>query len=294
MKPTLLVIGGPTASGKTKLAIKLAQKFDTSIVSADSRQFYKEMNIGTAKPTLEERQQAEHYLVDHLSIHDHYTVGDYEKEVLDLLAHLFEKKKKVILSGGSGLFIKAVCEGLDQFPDVAPTIREELNDAFKTKGIEFLQTELKNTDPEYYKIVDLQNPVRLIRALEVYRASGKPFSSFRNQKPKDRFFQSHCFYLNPERALLYEKINQRVDQMLSQGLEAEAKALYPYKHLNALQTVGYQEWFDHFDGSIDRNTAIELIKRNSRRYAKRQMTWLRNQQNWTIWEGENSLLPITD
>ena len=279
-KKFLIVIAGPTASGKTKVAIKLAKYFDTEIISADSRQFYREMEIGTAKPTETERNEAKHHFVDFMSIHDAYSVGDFEKEVLELLEELYQKHQVVILAGGSGLFVRAVCEGLDEFPDVSPEIRAEVNALFKEKGLEALQEELQKVDPAYYDVVDKQNPMRLLRAIEVFRASGKPYSSFRKAKKATRPFTPIYIQLDTDRLVLYERINLRVDQMIQQGLIEEVRQLLPFKDMNALQTVGYQELFDYFDEKITKAEAIELIKRNSRRYAKRQMTWLRKDLHW--------------
>ncbi|MEM9921117.1 MAG: tRNA (adenosine(37)-N6)-dimethylallyltransferase MiaA [Bacteroidota bacterium] len=280
-KPSyLLVIAGPTASGKTSMAIRLAKHFKTVILSADSRQFYRELSIGTAKPTEEERAQAPHYFIDSLSIQDDYSVGDYERDALELLRKLFEKHPLVILTGGSGLFIKAVCEGLDEFPEVPEAVRAELEQLLEAQGILALQEELRLSDPTYYEQVDLHNPSRLIRALSVIRSSGLPFSHFRQQQPKPRFFTPLYTKLEMDRDLLYERINRRVDQMMKAGLLEEVRRVAPFRHLNALQTVGYQEFFDHFDGFYDLVAAVELVKRNSRRYAKRQLTWLRKQDHW--------------
>ncbi len=269
------MVGGPTASGKTTLGIRLAQHFNTEILSADSRQFYKEMNIGTAKPDVEELSQAKHHFIDSLSIEDNYTVGDYEKDALTLLEQLYSEHDIVIMVGGSGFFIKAVCEGLDEFPDIPTQIRDDLNELFKKEGIQALQAELQQADINYYNQVDLQNPKRLLRALEVYRTTGQPFSTFHHQKKKKRAFIPIYIGIDWDREALYERINLRVDLMLKAGLEEETRTLLPYKDLSALQTVGYQEWLDYFDGHIDKDEAIRLIKRNSRRYAKRQLTWFR-------------------
>lgn len=276
----LLVIGGPTASGKTAVAIELARYYNTEIISADSRQFFKEMTIGTAKPSPEERAMAVHHFVDHISIEEPFSVGDFERDALACLERLFQEKKVVILAGGSGLYIRALCEGLDQFPDIDPEIRTQLNLDFETKGLAFLQQELQACDPDYFAVVDTNNPKRLIRALEVYRGSGQSYSSFRKGNQVKRPFQPIYIQLEWERALLYERINKRVDLMLAAGLLEEAQSLYPSKHLNALQTVGYQELFDYFDKKTSLEEAIELIKRNSRRYAKRQLTWLRKNDFW--------------
>lgn len=279
MSKHLIVIAGPTASGKTSLGIRLAQKYDSAILSADSRQFYREMSIGTAKPTEEELAAAKHYFVDNLSIHDEYSVGDYEREAIDLLNDVFARKDVALIVGGSGLFIKAVLEGLDEFPDVPNEVKENLIVLEKEKGIEVLQNMLKEKDPAYFSEVDIHNPHRLIRALSVIEVSGKPFSSFRNQAPKERGFSPIIIQLEWEREELYDRINRRVDLMLEAGLLDEVASLLPLKHLNALQTVGYQEFFDYLDNKITKEEAIRLVKRNSRRYAKRQMTWLRKMEN---------------
>jgi tRNA dimethylallyltransferase len=276
----LLVIGGPTASGKTALAIQFAQHFATEILSADSRQFYREMSIGTAKPSAAELAQAPHHFINSLSITQAYSVGDYEREALALLDNLYQKHDILILTGGSGLFVNALCRGLDAFPEVPDAIKEQVEMDFQEKGLAFLQNELQTQDPDYYAQVDIQNPQRLMRALAVIRASGRAFSAYRNQAPEPRYFIPIYIWITWERELLYQRINQRVAHMLAQGLEQEALALYPQKHLSSLQTVGYQEFFDHFEGNISHNEALELIKRNSRRYAKRQGTWMRRDGFW--------------
>ena len=276
----LIIIGGATASGKTKVAIEIAQHLNTDIISADSRQFYREMSIGTAKPTKEERAMAIHHFVDCVSIHENFTVGDFEQEALKLLDELFQDKNCVVLTGGSGLYIRALCEGLDVFPDVPAEVRANLNADFEKEGIAFLQKKLNILDPEYYKIVDKNNPIRLIRALEVCISSGSPYSSFRKGSKAKRPFESIYIRLDWDREVLYDIINRRVDLMMEEGLEEEAKDLFPFKGLNALQTVGYQELFDYFEKKISLDEATELIKRNSRRYAKRQMTWLRKDEFW--------------
>lgn len=279
---TLIVIAGPTASGKTALSIRLAQKLGTEIISADSRQFYKEMAIGTAKPAPHELAQVKHHFIDSHSITDNFNVGDFEQYGLALLHELFKTHNTVILTGGSGLYIKAICEGFDQLPDVDPAIREQLNATFDTNGIADLQEKLKQADPEYYAQVDINNPQRIIRALEVYQSSGQPFSSYRRKNYQERPFNILKIGLLWPREQLYERINLRVDEMIAQGLIDEVKALLPYCHLNALQTVGYTEIFDYLDGKTDLQTAIYLIKQNTRRFAKRQMTWFNKdkQINW--------------
>jgi tRNA dimethylallyltransferase len=276
----LIVLAGPTASGKTEVSIKIVQHFKTEIISADSRQFYSEMSIGTAKPSEEDLTKVPHHFINSLSVHDHFTVGDFEKEAQNLLSQLFKKHSVVVMTGGSGLFIKAVCEGLDIFPEVPDSISKEVNNLFKNEGIEALQKELKTTDPEYFDKVDQNNPMRLIRAIQVCRASGQSFSNFLKGKKADRFYKIIYLNLELDREILYDRINRRADQMIESGLEKEARILFPFKHLIPLQTVGYQEFFDYFDNKITLQKAIELIKRNSRRYAKRQMTWLRKDNHW--------------
>jgi tRNA dimethylallyltransferase len=270
---TLIVIAGPTASGKTAAAIELAKRYKTVIVSADSRQFYREMSIGTAKPNDDELAAVKHYFINSLSITETFTAGDYEKQSLDLLNNLFQIHDAVILVGGSGLFVKAVCEGFDEFPNPAPGLREKLNRELDEKGIGFLQEKLKIADLEYYGQVDLNNPQRVIRALEVFETTGKPFSSYRKSSINKRPFRVIKLGLNLSREALYQRINSRVDDMVKQGLVEEVNSLLPYRHLNALNTVGYSELFDYFDGKTDLDTAIALIKQNTRRFAKRQITW---------------------
>lgn len=279
---TLIVVAGPTAVGKTDTAIRLANHYNTVVVSADSRQFFREMSIGTAKPNADELAAAKHYFIDSHSITESFSVGDFEKEALALLDELFKQHDVVILAGGSGLYIKAICEGFDDLPTADPGIRHRLNQDFTEKGIHYLQEQLKVADPEYYTQVDLNNPQRLIRALEVFETTGKPFSSFRTSAINKRPFNIIKFGLNLPREILYQRINQRVDIMVEQGLIDEVKALLPYRHLNALNTVGYSELFDYFDGKIDLTRAIELIKQNTRRFAKRQLTWF-NKDKEFIW-----------
>jgi len=291
MEKILLSVVGPTAIGKTKLAISLAQHFKTEIISADSRQFFKEMRIGTAVPTAEELKQAKHHFIQHISIFDSYSVGDFERDALLLLDQLFKEKNIVVMVGGSGLYTKAVTQGLDDFPKVDPKIREQLNQEFKEKGIESLQNELKKRDPDYYSSVDLNNPHRLIRALEVCRETNAPYSSFLSKNKKKRPFKTITIGIEADRALIYDRINQRVDLMVEEGLVEEAKLLERNKELNALQTVGYRELFTYFENneksevnSADKevNFALEEIKKNTRRCAKRQLTWFKKNKE-TIW-----------
>ncbi|MES2427342.1 MAG: tRNA (adenosine(37)-N6)-dimethylallyltransferase MiaA [Bacteroidota bacterium] len=275
----LIVILGPTASGKTTAAIQLAQQYQTVILSADSRQFYREMSIGTAKPDADELAAAKHYFINSHSITEPFSVGDFEKQGLALLNELFKTRDTVILVGGSGLYIKALCEGFDDIPQADTAIREQLNHDFAEKGIEPLQEELKLADPVYCKEVDLNNPQRIIRALEVFRHTGLPFSSYRKATINTRPFNILKIGLDMPREVLYNRINRRVDDMVNLGLIDEAKSLIAYRHLNALNTVGYSELFDYFDGKTDLNKAIDLIKQNTRRFAKRQLTWFRKDQS---------------
>lgn len=277
MKKQLIVIAGPTAVGKTSLSIELAKNYLCPVISADSRQFYKEMNIGTAKPTTQEMQGVRHYFINNISIHDSYTVGDYEKQVIETLENLFKDHKYVILVGGSGLYINAVLNGVDEFEEIPEHIREELNKAYSEKGLSYLQEELKKRDESYYNQVDLNNPQRLIRALEVCIHTDLPYSSFRTKPKKERSFNAIPILINTNRELLYERINHRVDEMIKKGLLEEVKSLYPFKQLNALNTVGYKELFTHLDGNCTLEEAISQIKQNSRRYAKRQLTWFNHQ-----------------
>lgn len=273
--PEIIAVTGPTAVGKTAYTIELAKQLNTIVVSCDSRQFYREMTIGTAKPTPEEMEGVPHYFVDNRSVENPYTAGSYEKEVIPFLEEHFKTHEKIILTGGSGMYLDAVLFGIDDIPDVAAEIVQQLEEELTQNGLAPLQEELQTVDPAYFAQTDPENARRVLRALGVYRTTGKPFSHFHGQTPKQRPFDFSITVLNRNREELYQRINHRVDLMLEQGLEAEAKALYPLQHLKPLQTVGYQEWFDYFDGNSSREKAIELIKRNSRRYAKRQLTWFR-------------------
>ena len=291
---TLIVIAGPTASGKTAFAIKMAKALNTVILSADSRQFYKEMSIGTAAPTVEELAQVKHYFVHHIGIEDKYDVADYERDALQLLNELFKSHDAVIMTGGSGLFIDAVCNGIDAMPDVEPKIREKVQKLYDDGGLRSLQDEVQRLDPEYFTLVDQQNPRRLQRALEVCYQTGKTFSSFRSGHSVQRDFDIKKYALLWDREALIKRIDRRVDLMIKQGLLEEAKALYPKRHLNALNTVGYKELFAYFDGQCTLEEAIEQIKIHTRQYAKRQMTWLRkdNSYQW-ITNDENIITSIS-
>lgn len=279
---TLIVVVGPTAVGKTALAIQLANHFRTSIISADSRQFYQEMSIGTAKPNAEELAQANHYFINSRSIAEDYTAGDFEREALVRLAVLFKSTDVVIAVGGSGLFVRALTEGLDDLPKAGEEIREKLNEWFRTEGLEPLKQRLQEIDPTYYEKADIDNPQRVIRAIEVFEASGKPITFFMNKQKAERPFQVITIGLNTDREWLYNRINQRVDLMMEAGLLEEVKSLLPFRNKPALLTVGYAEIFDYLDGKISLEDAVSQIKQNSRRYAKRQITWFKKYGN-TVW-----------
>ena len=276
----LISIVGPTAIGKTSLSIKLAKKLGCEIISADSRQFFKEMEIGTAKPTKEEMDGVPHHFVDFISVDEKYTAGQFEKDVLTKLEELFEKNDTVIMVGGSGLYVKAVLNGIDEVP-ADEKIREELNERLIFEGIRPLQLELKELDEEHFNRMDIRNPQRLIRALEVCLVSGKPYSDFRKRTVKERPFSITRIGLTADRELIYDRINQRVDLMMEAGLEKEAKILFPKKELNSLNTVGYKELFDYFEEKITLEQAIEKIKQNTRNFAKRQMTWFKKDEGTT-------------
>lgn len=282
MNKFIISIVGPTGIGKTDLSLKLAAHFQTEIISADSRQFFKEIPIGTAAPSNEELSLIPHHFIHHKSITEAYSVGHYEKEVLDCIEKLHQKYDVLILIGGSGLYTKSVLEGLDAFPKVDPKIREQLNLSLKKKGIMALQKELKAKDPETYAKIDLENSHRIIRVLEICKGTGKPYSQFLNKDKIKRSFTSISIGLDATREIIYERINKRVDQMLKKGLVEEAKAVYKHKRMNALNTVGYKELFEHFSGNWTLDFAVEEIKKNSRRLAKRQLTWFKKNKN-TQW-----------
>ena len=281
-KKILLTVVGPTAIGKTSLAIDLALHFGTEIISCDSRQFFKEMSIGTAVPSSEELAQVKHHFIQHKSIFDTYSVGDFERDAITFLKELFKQHNVVIMVGGSGLYADTVVYGLDDFPEVSPEIRNELNELYQKQGITYLQTRLKDLDPIQYTQMDVQNPQRMMRALEVCIASGKPYSSFLNKKETLRDFTNITIGLTAEREVVYNRINERVELMLENGLLIEAQTLFPHKKLNALQTVGYRELFNFFEGKTSLDFAIEEIKKNTRRFAKRQYTWFHKNKdiNW--------------
>ena len=283
MKTTkkLLVIYGPTAVGKTSLAIKLALLHNTEIISADSRQFFKEMKIGTAVPEQDELDAVNHHFIQFKSIHDNYNVGLFEKEAISKIEKLFKHHNDLIMVGGSGLYMDAVCKGLDTFPDIDETLRKELRYKFECYGIQWLQDDVKKIDPTFYASSDVNNHQRLLRCLEVYKQSGQTFSSFKNKKNKTRPFEVEYISINMDREKLYQRINDRVDTMMKKGLLQEVESLIKFQDLNALKTVSYSELFQYLNNDISLERAIELIKQNSRRYAKRQMTWLKRYPiNW--------------
>ena len=278
----LIVLTGPTGIGKTSVGIKLARHFKTEIVSSDSRQIFKELNIGTAVPSKEELATITHHFIQTHSITDNYNASRYENDALNVINTLFKTNRIVLLVGGSMLYIQAVCNGIDIMPDADLEIRKSLKEKLENEGLESLRFQLKKLDPYYYSEVDLKNPNRIIHALEISIMTGKPYSSFRSNPKKKRPFSIIKIGLNCDREILHNRINKRVDQMIETGLENEAKSFYHLKHLNALNTVGYREFFSHFDNEISRDKAIELIKRNSRRYARKQLTWFRSDEQM-IW-----------
>jgi tRNA dimethylallyltransferase len=284
MTKFLIIIVGPTAIGKTVLSIALAQHFDCEIISCDSRQFFKEMTIGTAVPSVEELAQAKHHFIQNKSILENYTVGDFEKEAITKLDELYLTNNYVVMVGGSGLYVDAVLKGFDEFPEIDIAVRSAVKQNYEKLGLDYLQTELKQRDPNYFEVVAKENPQRMMRALEVCIGSGKPYSSFLNQKKNTRNFTPILIGLEAERSVIYDRINQRVDGMMNEGFLAEAKNLLAYKDLNALQTVGYRELFIYFEGKISLAFAIEEIKKNTRRFAKRQLTWFKRNED-TKWFG---------
>lgn len=284
MNHHLIIIAGPTAVGKTTLSIQLAKHYMCPVISADSRQFYKEMSIGTAKPSIEEMEGIAHYFIDNKSIDDVYNIGEYEKEAIELIEKLFLEHDTLILVGGSGLYINAILNGLDEFEEIPTIIRENLIKQYNEKGISFLQEELKQKDFKYYEEVDTNNPQRMMRALEVCIFKGKPFSEYRTKVKKTRNFNSIPILINTSRAILYDRINKRVDEMISSGLVEEVKSLHNKNQLNALNTVGYKELFSYLENKISLQEAINLIKQNSRRYAKRQLTWFNHQGDFETFE----------
>lgn len=276
----VIVIGGATATGKTKTAIAVAKHFGAEIISADSRQFYRKMDIGTAKPTMVELGEVPHHFINSLDISQDYSVGDFEKDALQTISRLHQHRDITVMAGGSGLYIEAVCFGLDQFPEVPTAVKKELEVLYQNGGIIALQQELKHTDPQYWEKVDRQNPHRLLRALGICRASGKPYSAFLTNEKVKRNFIPVFIQLEMDRNELYQRIEERVDLMINQGLLEEAKSLLSARNYNSLQTVGYVELFAHLDGQFSLDRAVDLIKQNTRRFAKRQMTWFRKGKYW--------------
>ena len=277
-KRRLVVIVGATGSGKTDLSIAIAEHLRAPIISTDSRQFFKGIPIGTAQPTEEQLRRVEHHFISCFPLDRDFNCGEYERLALECLDELFEKHEVVVAVGGSGLYIKALCEGMDDLPDADKSLREELMRRLESEGLEPLVEQLRVLDPEYYAQVDRSNPARRVRALEVCLSTGKPYSSMRKGERKERNFEVVKIGVDMPRDVLYDRINRRVDMMIDEGLEAEARAVLPLRHCNSLHTVGFSEMFDYFDGKISREEAIDLIKRNSRRYAKRQMTWFRRDE----------------
>lgn len=291
---SLIVIAGPTAVGKTDVSVQMAKKLGCDIISADSRQFYKELSIGTAKPTKDEMSGVTHHFIDFMSVQDEFSAGKFELAVMDLLPKIFYKTNRVIMTGGSGLYIQAVCEGMNDIPDVDPTFRKDLYKELDQHGLETLVEELKVKDPDYYHAVDINNPQRVIRALEICRGSGRPYSSFRQDQKNRRDFQIVKIGLDRKREDLFRRIDERIEKMIERGLFDEARRNYPFRHLNALKTVGYKEIFEYIDGKYDYNEAVRLLKRNSRRYAKRQLTWFKKDPEfeWLHPEDLKSILTI--
>ncbi|KVV14605.1 tRNA (adenosine(37)-N6)-dimethylallyltransferase MiaA [Flavobacterium sp. TAB 87] len=284
----LITIVGPTAIGKTALSIQLSKQFGCEIISCDSRQFFKEMTIGTAVPNTEELAAVKHHFIQNKSIFDSYTVGDFEKEALQKMEQLFQKNDYIVLVGGSGLYVDAVLKGFDEFPEIPSAVRQNVQEIYTSQGIDALQDILKEKDNSYYNQLlsdnpqTLQNPQRMMRFTEVCLGSRKPYSSFLNQKKNNRNFTPILIGLDAQRAIIYERINKRVDSMMNEGLLSEAENLFPNKILNALQTVGYRELFSYFDREITLNFAIEEIKKNTRRFSKRQLTWFKRNEE-TKW-----------
>ncbi len=271
----LVIILGPTAAGKTDLSVSLAGYYGSEIISADSRQFYRELRIGTAVPSPDHLQEIRHHFIGQLSVNDYFNVSMFEKQALELLDSLFKRMDLVFMCGGSGMYIDVVCHGIDEFPDIDTGIRDQLIEQYREHGLEGIRCELKRIDPGYYGTVDLNNPNRILKALEIYYMTGKPYSAFLKQEKQERTFNIIKIGLNTDRELLYERINRRVDGMIGSGLVEEAKSLEQYRHTNALNTMGYKEIFQYLDGQLSLEEAAELIKRNTRRYARRQLTWFR-------------------
>lgn len=276
---TLLVVLGPTGVGKSAVSLQLAQHYHSEIISADSRQFFRELCIGTAVPTAEDLKSVPHHFVQNRSIHEYYNVSEYETEALELISQLFMTRNPLILTGGSMLYVDTVCKGIDDIPTVDPEIRDDVIGWYKKNGLNALQQRLLEVDPEYYRIADLNNPKRLLHAVEIHQMTGKSFTSFRKNTIKERLFRILKIGINQKREILYERINQRVNQMMEAGLLEEVRSVYPYRHLNPLNTVGYKELFSYLDGHCTLDEAVDLIQRNSRKYARKQLTWFRRDQD---------------
>lgn len=291
---TLIVLLGPTGVGKTDLSIGVARHFDTSIISCDSRQIYREMRIGTAVPSKEQLAAVPHYFIQTISVQDYYNSWQFEVEALAKIGECLETRDVVLMTGGSMLYIDAVCKGIDDIPTIAPELRAELMELYAKEGLEAIRKILKQLDPVFYEQVDLNNAKRVLHAVEVCRMAGVPYSSLRRNTPKDRGFRILKIGLNREREELYKRIDQRVDLMLTEGLEEEAWALFPRRHLNALNTVGYKELFDYFEGKTDQEEAVRLIKRNSRRYARKQLSWFRRDEDITWYHPDDHVLILQD
>ena len=291
---TLIYVAGPTSVGKTKFSIELAKKFKTEILSCDSRQFYNEIPIGTGVPSKEELSEIRHHFIQHKSIKDTYTVGDFEKEIIYRMDKLFKNYKTLIMVGGSGMYADAVMFGLDKFPEVSKEIRNQINHFYEAHGLKSLQNLLFQKDPKYFDVVDKNNPIRLIRALEVSISSGRPYSSFLGKSTKKRDFISKMIILECPREKLYRKINKRVDLMLDRGLKEEAFKLIKYKSLTPLKTIGYKELFKFFEGKLSSDTAISEIKKNTRRFAKKQITWFKKYDNALKFSSTKSIIEVYD
>lgn len=276
---TLLVVLGPTGVGKSAVSLQLAQHYHSEIISADSRQFFRELCIGTAVPAVEDLKSIPHHFIQNRSIHGYYNVSEYETEALELISQLFLTRNPLILTGGSMLYVDTVCKGIDDIPTVDPEIRDDVIGWYKKNGLHALQKRLLEVDPEYYRIADLNNPKRLLHAVEIHQMTGKSFTSFRKNTVKERPFRILKIGINQKREILYERINQRVNQMMAAGLLEEVRSVYPYRHLNPLNTVGYKELFSYLDGHCTLDEAVDLIQRNSRKYARKQLTWFRRDQD---------------
>ena len=290
MAKTLIIIAGPTGVGKTDLSICIAKRFGAEILSCDSRQFYRELGIGVAKPTAEQQQEVKHHFIDNATVTERYSIWQYEDDATKLLDEYFKTHNIAVMCGGSGLYIDAVCNGIDTMPDPDPVIRQEVIDMYNEKGIEALRFELQRIDPVYYSQVDLKNPQRIMRGIEMTRQTGRPFSEFRTNTKHERDFDTIKILVNTDRALLYDRINRRVDKMMENGLVNEARALQKYRDFTALKTIGYTELFDHFDGKTNLDEAVELIKRNSRRYARRQITWFHRDKEYIECEPDETTI----